>query len=82
LERCRATFALERALDTTVVRALLSTGERLDLVRARGTISFRYFDPTPQGGWVTAWGNSGTLPAAMAIITPRDTSVTRAGGRG
>jgi prepilin-type N-terminal cleavage/methylation domain-containing protein len=83
LERCRADLFTERSADSAFLRAVLSTGERLELISTAGTAGIRYFDATsndPQ--WVSSWGRSTALPAAVEFDYGSDTTVVRAGGRG
>ena len=76
IERCRATIAVDRRPDTSVVVAALSTGERLQLIRLVGPIELRYFDVSASDtSWRNVWAISITRPAAIGFVGSSDTVV-------
>jgi hypothetical protein len=81
LERCRVTLMLMSHEDRTVVVAMISTGETHPVRTMRGRGVLRYFGRgvDDEVGWLTAWGRSIRLPAALGMVTERDTVVLRTG---
>jgi hypothetical protein len=84
LERCRVRLTLATRGDSTIVDARLSTGDSIALVAVSGAAHFIYADLTARDDiWVTSWGSSIAIPAAVGIVVEagRDTMVLPAAGR-
>jgi prepilin-type N-terminal cleavage/methylation domain-containing protein len=82
LEACRAAVGIDWRKDTSVVMALLSTGENLELARRPGTVELRYLDAiATDSTWLRQWAMSIALPIAIGIISGNDTSVFSLGTR-
>ncbi len=76
LERCDVVLAVDIRPDSSVIVAQLSTGEQLVLRAQADSAWLRYLDPSARDSiWVTSWGTSLTLPAAVALISAKDTVV-------
>jgi prepilin-type N-terminal cleavage/methylation domain-containing protein len=76
LERCRALLDIDWQADSSVIVAHLSTGEVLELARARDAVSLRYLDPLSTDSlWRGRWAPSIAMPAAIGIVSARDTSM-------
>jgi prepilin-type N-terminal cleavage/methylation domain-containing protein len=81
-ERCRVALILAPGTDTSTVQIALSSRDTVMVARIGGTSRLRYLNTSQSPpAWVVAWGTSIALPAAVAIVTERDTVILRAGGR-
>jgi prepilin-type N-terminal cleavage/methylation domain-containing protein len=76
LEACRASVGIDWRTDTSVVMAVLSTGENLELARRPGVAEFRYFDGVvADSAWLQRWAMSIAMPIAIGIVTRGDTAI-------
>jgi prepilin-type N-terminal cleavage/methylation domain-containing protein len=76
IERCRVGLAIGYTVDSSVVTALLSSGEVIRLHSMAGVALFRYVTRDTSGTrWLQSWGNSITAPYALSVLTVRDTVV-------
>ena len=81
LERCIVALRITAERDSAELIASVR-GTSLTLWRGRGPAEFRYFSgiPAPGGGqWLSGWGTSVAPPAAIGIVTARDTIALRVG---
>jgi hypothetical protein len=75
-EPCDATLAIDDREDSSAVVADLSVGGSLTLRRDPGWRLWRYLDANPRDtAWATRWSSATTLPAAVALVSARDTIV-------
>ena len=76
-EPCRVLLSIASSGDSSFVVAQTSPGAQFQVRRVAGQAVFRYLDPrsSPDSTWVHQWMMSITLPAALAMITPIDTTV-------
>ena len=76
-EPCRVLLSITTSGDSSAVVAQAPAGPRFEVRRVRGEAVFRYLDPTPalDSAWLRQWMSSIALPAALALITSRDTTV-------
>jgi hypothetical protein len=82
LERCTVTLTLIRQNDGAVLQAAWP-GFVETLLAGKGPSGFRYLkSPADGGSWVRQWGDALTPPAALLIMTGRDTLFLRIGARG
>jgi prepilin-type N-terminal cleavage/methylation domain-containing protein len=82
-EPCRVRLSVTQSPDSGVIRADLSTGEKLQLAGWSGSVEFRYFAAVAGADqWIRAWTSNVTVPAAFGVVNGSDTVVVRAGGRG
>ena len=81
-ERCAVTIRLEPAGGSTlVVVEPPATRVVVDTVRGRATLL--YLSRADAGGtWIRQWGTGLTIPLAIAIATPSDTTLFQIGARG
>jgi|KBSSwiStaDraftv2_1062776.scaffolds.fasta_scaffold169180_2 prepilin-type N-terminal cleavage/methylation domain-containing protein len=76
LEPCRASVGIDWRNDTSVVMAMLSTGENLELARRPGVAELRYFDGVAgDSAWLQRWALSIAMPIAIGIVTRVDTVI-------
>lgn len=79
-ERCRAALSIDSLRDSSVLFIETDRGDRLGLRRLGGLMSFRYLDPVVRdSAWRRTWAASVTLPAAVALVSARDTIVLPVG---
>ena len=82
LEPCRAILTLIPFGDSTLLEARLSNVGTYDLWRGPGRAAFLYFTPSvPDDTWVSVWGASISVPAAVGVATDQYLMVLTAGGR-
>lgn len=76
-EPCRTLLSITAVSDTTEIVAQDDRGEMHPVRRVPGAAVFRYLDATaaPESAWVGQWVHGIALPAAIAIMTPLDTTV-------
>lgn len=73
---CHATLAVDSRGDSSVMVALLSSGEQLELARYAGLATLRYLDLSqPDSAWTLRWAASVTTPPAIGIVTNGDTLI-------
>ena len=75
-EPCDVTLSIDARDDSSAVVADLSLGGSLVLRRDPARRAWRYLDATPRDTmWATRWSSGTTLPAALALVSARDTIV-------
>jgi prepilin-type N-terminal cleavage/methylation domain-containing protein len=75
-EPCDVTLSLDAREDSSAVVADLSIGGSFVLRRDSSRRAWRYLDATPRDtAWSTHWSSGTTLPAALALVSARDTIV-------
>lgn len=75
-EPCDITLSIDARDDSSVVVADLSLGGSLVLRRESARRTWRYVDATARDtAWATHWSSGTTLPAALALVSARDTIV-------
>jgi prepilin-type N-terminal cleavage/methylation domain-containing protein len=76
LERCRVQLLIDQRRDSSVVIGELRAGEAIALLRLAGAWSFVYLDRArEERRWLTSWGTSIALPAAVGLVSAGDTLV-------
>lgn len=76
LETCRAAVGVDWRRDTSVIMAMLSTGENLELARRTGRVELRYLDVAAVDSvWLQRWALSIAMPIAVGIVSMTDTSI-------
>lgn len=79
LEACAISLAVSTADDTSDVMLLVGDRASLRLWRAHGPMEFRYVDSPTHDHWNDRWEAGITAPAAVAVVTRRDTLLLRVG---
>lgn len=81
-ESCRASLMIDSLGDSSAVLAQLDGDGPLELRRLPGAARFIYFDAAARdSAWSSAWDAGITLPAAIGLVTARDTLVLPLGAR-
>jgi prepilin-type N-terminal cleavage/methylation domain-containing protein len=76
-ELCRVGLSITSEPDSSAVVAQPASGPAFAVARVAGPAAFRYLDAARSGdsAWLARWTASIALPAALALITPVDTTV-------
>jgi prepilin-type N-terminal cleavage/methylation domain-containing protein len=76
-EGCRVLLSITSTMDSSIVAAQTIPGGRFVLRRLAGPAAFRYLDPArgPDSVLLAQWSTSIALPAAIALVTPLDTTL-------
>lgn len=76
-ESCRVLLSISESGDSSTIVVQMSPAARVEVRRVQGPAVFRYLDPTQaaDSGWLGQWIPSIALPAAVALVTPGDTTV-------
>lgn len=76
-EECRVLLSITSGPDSNTVVVETAPGVRLKVRRTAGQAEFRYLDGSQSADstWLHQWMMSIALPAALALVTPADTTV-------
>jgi hypothetical protein len=72
--RCHSTLTLADARDGAVLRASARGANEQTLGRYRASAYFQYFDVDHER-WRASWNATATMPAALAIVSDRDSTI-------
>jgi hypothetical protein len=81
LEHCRVQLNLVPFGDSSALTAVVAAQRAYVVWRGVGTASLLYAAFTSDSVWTGSWGQSVTIPAALAIATRADTIVLGTGAR-
>ena len=80
---CQVTLGVSSDSTGAVLTAVSSTGDSASLRSSDRGQELRYLIDAANGGtWERSWPAGPTVPIAVAVVTPKDTTVFRIGARG
>jgi prepilin-type N-terminal cleavage/methylation domain-containing protein len=80
---CQVTLGVSSDSTGAVLTAVSSTGDSASLRSSgRGQELLYLIDAANGGEWMRSWPVGPTVPIAVAVVTPKDTTVFRIGARG